>query len=36
MVKCMVGVELSTYGIRMKCNKDDVVEFHRNELEAGV
>jgi hypothetical protein len=35
-VKCTVGVEMSTYGIRMKFNKDDVVKFFQNELEAGV
>ena len=29
-------VEMSTYGIRMKFNKDDVVKFCQNELEAGV
>ncbi len=33
---CTVGIEMSTYGIRMKCNKDDVVKFCRNKLEAGV
>jgi hypothetical protein len=35
-MKCTVGIEMSTYGIRMKCNKDDVAKFYRNELEAGV
>jgi hypothetical protein len=32
----MVGIEMSIYGIRMKCNKDGVVKFRLNELEVGV
>ncbi len=31
-VKCTVGIQMTADGVRVKCNKDDVVKFCRNEL----
>jgi hypothetical protein len=35
-MKCTVGIKMTADGVRVKCNKDDVVKFRQNKLYASV